>query len=66
MSGVGGDGDDYTFELSISSPSFGGSLAPGLNVGTRIKDTIQFTFTRDRELFYSTTPPVCQVLRQAQ
>lgn len=44
----GGDGDDCIFELSPVPP---GSLASGLNVGTRINGTIPFTFVR--ELFFS-------------
>lgn len=60
----GGDGDDYTFELSKSSPSCGGGLTPGLN-GTRIKGTIQVTFIRARD-FFCNTPPGHQVLRWAE
>lgn len=51
-----GDGGDCIFELSKSSSSCRGALAPGSNVGTRIKGTIQFTFIGGRELFFSKTP----------
>lgn len=50
-----GDGGDCIFELIKSSSSCGGSLAPGLNVETRIKGTIQFTFIRGEVLKSSKT-----------
>lgn len=50
-----------------SSSSWGGILAPGLNVGTRIKGTVLFTFLRGRELIIlSEIPTVCHVLRWAE